>query len=280
MEQLTLGDITFTWLNGGVTHMDGGAMFGVVPKPLWSKRYDCNEKNQIELRTDPIFFQYMGKNIMIESGIGVNRLTEKQKRNYGVEEESSVEASLAKLEIKPEEIDIILMTHMHFDHASGLSKQENGELFSAFPTAKIYTSETEWTEMQSPNIRSQNTYWKDNWTAIQHQVSSFQNEIEILPGLKMIETGGHSDGHSIITIEYEEHRLIHMADIMPTHAHLNPLWVLAYDDYPMKSIQAKEKWISKAKAENYWFLFYHDAQYRALRLNEQGEALAEVKRGK
>ncbi|MEI5908822.1 MBL fold metallo-hydrolase [Bacillus spongiae] len=280
MEQLTIGDVTFTWLRGGVTHMDGGAMFGVVPKPLWEKKYRCNEKNQIELRTDPIFFQYYGKNIMIESGIGINRLNDKQKRNYGVLEESAVQTSLAELGVKPEEIDIILMTHMHFDHASGLTKRVNGELQSAFPSATIYTTQMEWNEMREPNIRSKNTYWKDNWVSIAHQVKTFEQELEILPGLTMIHTGGHSEGHAIIKFELGNETLLHMADIMPTHAHTNPLWVLAYDDYPMTSIYAKEKWITEAMENEYWFLFYHDAVFRAVKWNQEGSVVDELQRVK
>jgi glyoxylase-like metal-dependent hydrolase (beta-lactamase superfamily II) len=280
MESLELQDLTFKWLNGGVTRMDGGAMFGVVPKPLWSRKYEVNEKNQIELRTDPIFFQLDGKNILIESGIGSGKLTDKQKRNYGVTEESSIEESLKTLGLTPEDIHIILMTHMHFDHACGLTKYEGDKLVPVFPNAEIYTSQTEWDEMRNPNIRSKNTYWKENWESISHQVKTFKDEMKVLDGLKMIHTGGHSDGHSIIVIERGDDKLIHMADLMPTHAHKNPLWVLAYDDYPMTSIYAKDKWIQKAIDEGYWFLFYHDAVYRALKWNDQGDVEDSVKREK
>lgn len=280
MESLELQDLSFRWLDGGVTRMDGGAMFGVVPKPLWSRKYEVNDLNQIELRTDPIFFQLDGKNILIESGIGKGKLTDKQKRNYGVSEESSIEESLQSLGLTPADIDIILMTHMHFDHACGLTRYEGDELVSVFPNAVIYTSQTEWDEMRNPNIRSKNTYWKENWESIAHQVKAFKDEIEVLEGVKMIHTGGHSDGHSIILIERGEDKLIHMADLMPTHAHKNPLWVLAYDDYPMTSIYAKEKWIRKAMDDGYWFLFYHDAVYRALRWNSEGEIEQSVDRQK
>lgn len=280
MEKLQVGELTLTWLTGGVTNMDGGSMFGVVPKPLWSKKYASNDKNQIELRTDPIFFQLDGKNILIESGIGNGRLTEKQMRNYGVNEESKVEEGLAELGVTPADIDMILMTHMHFDHALGLTKVEGDNLVPAFPNAVIYTSETEWEEMRHPNIRSRNTYWKENWEAIAHQVQTYKEEIEPVTGVKMIHTGGHSNGHSIITIEQGGEWLIHMADLMPTHAHQNALWVLAYDDYPMDSIAAKQKWLPEAMKRKAWFFFYHDAVYRAVKWNEQGEVIESVKREK
>lgn len=280
MEKFQLGSLSIHWLRGGVTHMDGGAMFGVVPRPLWSKKYPVNERNQIELRTDPLLVQWQGKNILIESGIGSEKLSEKQKRNYGVNEESDVKNSLAELSLSVEDIDMVLMTHLHFDHACGLTEPAGEGYRSVFPNAVIYTSEIEWNEMRHPNIRSKNTYWKENWEAIVNQVRTFNESIEVLPGLKMHHTGGHSDGHCIITMTEDEQMIIHMADLMPTHAHVNPLWVLAYDDYPMTSIYAKEKWINEAVKEEAWFIFYHDASYRALKWNERYEIIEEIKREK
>ena len=275
METLQFGKFTLTWLNGGDTYMDGGAMFGVVPKPLWSKRYPVNELNQIELRSDPILVQTEYKNYLIEAGIGKGKLTEKQIRNSGVSEESKLEESLNKLGLTYSDIDTILMTHMHFDHAGGLTGYQEGELVSLFPEATIYTSKIEWDELRNPNIRSRNTYWEENWKPIVAQVETFEGEMTITEGMRMIHTGGHSDGHSIIVLEDENQQLIHMGDLMPTHAHQNPLWVLAYDDYPMDSIRAKEKWIKKGIENQSWFTFYHDYAYRAIKWDADGKEIVE-----
>jgi len=277
VEKLTIGDVSLTWLSGGVTNLDGGAMFGVVPKPLWSKKYPCNEKNQIELPTDPVFIQMNGKNILIESGIGRGKLTEKQLRNYGVTEESNIEGSLEELCLTTEQIDYVLMTHLHFDHACGLTRLENGEYISTFPNAKIITSQVEWDEMRNPNIRSKNTYWKENWEAIEDQVEAFQ-ETWSLDSIRMVHTGGHSNGHSIIIIEDGGEMAVHMADLMATHAHQNSLWVMAYDDYPMDSIAAKEKWFPYGLKHNAWFTFYHDAYYRAIKIGADGRITNSIKR--
>jgi glyoxylase-like metal-dependent hydrolase (beta-lactamase superfamily II) len=279
MDTLQFGEIKLTWLSGGVTNLDGGAMFGVVPKPLWERKYECNEKNQIELRTDPILIQWDGKNILMESGIGKGKLTDKQKRNFGVVEESHLEEDLLALGLKPEDIDIVLMTHLHFDHACGLTKLVNGEYVSVFPKARIISSSIEWNEMQNPNIRSINTYWKENWQAIVTQVETFENNWELGP-IKLIHTGGHSDGHSILLLEDGLETIIHMADLMPTHAHKPALWVMAYDDYPMNSIKAKEDWIPYGVSKNAWFIFYHDAIYRAVKWDEQGTITNSIKRHK
>ncbi|MDR7077750.1 glyoxylase-like metal-dependent hydrolase (beta-lactamase superfamily II) [Neobacillus niacini] len=277
METLKIGNVQLTWLSGGVTNLDGGTMFGVVPKPLWSRRYPPNENNQIELPTDPILVQVDGKNILIEAGLGRGKLSEKQLRNFGVTAESNVDGSLHQLGLAPEDIDYVLMTHMHNDHAGGLTKLEDGVYKSTFPKAKIITSEIEWDEMRNPNIRSKSTYWKENWEEIETQVFPFEEEWRLGP-IRMFHTGGHSNGHSILIIEDEGEMAIHMADLMPTHAHKNPLWVMAFDDYPMDSIAAKEKWGAYALDKNVWFTFYHDAFYRAVKWGADGEIIDSIKR--
>ncbi|WP_010651230.1 YtnP family quorum-quenching lactonase [Oceanobacillus massiliensis] len=279
MEKLKVGRASLTWLNGGVTHLDGGAMFGVVPKALWQRKYEPNEKNQIELRTDPILLQIDGKNFLIDSGIGNEKLTEKQLRNFGVLEQSGLEESLKQLDLSVNDIDAVLMTHLHYDHASGLTKKvREDEYESVFKNAVIYTSEVEWHEMRHPNIRSVNSYWEKNWKPIVEQVKTFDKEVEIADGLKMIHTSGHSDGHAIIVFEEGNETLIHMADIMPTHAHQNKLWVLAYDDYPISSVHEKEKWMDFGYRKEAWYTFYHDAYYRAVKFNQAGEQTEAIKR--
>ncbi|MCG3089455.1 YtnP family quorum-quenching lactonase [Sporosarcina cyprini] len=276
MDTYTFHNMKLTWLDGGVNFLDGGTMFGVVPKALWAKRYACDEDNLIELRTDPILVQYEGKNMLIDSGMGNGKLNEKMKRNLGVRAESRVKESLDELGLTPADIDLVLMTHLHNDHAAGLTGLQDGELVSMFPNAEIIVSQVEWDEMRNPNIRSRNTYWKENWEPIQQQVKTFTDEITILPGISMIHTGGHSDGHSVVKLEQEGETILHMGDIMPTHAHSNPLWVLAYDDYPMTSIFAKERLMKEALPNGYRFIFYHDAVYRLVKWDESGKELIET----
>lgn len=279
MDQYKFQDITLTWLNGGVTALDGGAMFGVVPKALWSRKYPVNDINQIECACEPILVQVEGKNFLIDSGVGFGKLNEKQLRNFGVSEESSVFESLSELGLSPSDIDGLLMTHMHFDHAGGLTYWEGDQLVSSFPNAKIYVTNPEWNEMREPNIRSRNTYWKENWEPIVDQVVTYDGELEVVPGVKLIHTGGHSEGHAVVRIERGDEVLLHMADIMPTHTHQNPLWVLAYDDYPMTSVFAKERIMKEALAAGYKFIFYHDAYYRMIQWDATGkEVIDSLKR--
>ncbi|MCZ2257942.1 YtnP family quorum-quenching lactonase [Sporosarcina sp. G11-34] len=279
MDEFKFHNMQLTWLKGGVTFLDGGTMFGVVPKALWSRKYEPNEQNLIELATEPILIQYEGKNILIDTGIGKGKLDDKMKRNLGVVEESMVEESLEKLGLAPADIHVILMTHLHNDHAAGLTKWQDGKLISVFGNAEIHVSQVEWYEMRNPNIRSRNTYWKENWEPVEHQIKTFEGSEIVLPGIEMIHTGGHSNGHSVIKLTSNGDTILHMGDIMPTHAHTNPLWVLAYDDYPMDSIFAKEKLMKEALSNGYFFSFYHDAFYRIVKWDESGKEMLEyVKR--
>lgn len=275
MDQFTFHDMTLTWLDGGLNYLDGGTMFGPVPKVLWSKRYEVTETNLIELAAHPILIRYQGKNMLIDTGLGNGKLSDKLKRNLGIVDESNVVGELAQLGIEPGDIDLILMTHLHNDHAAGLTKWDGNELVSVFPNAEIYTTEVEWDEMREPNIRSKNTYWKENWEPIKHQVKPFQKSITVLPGIDMIHTGGHSNGHAVVKLTQNGETILHMGDLMPTHAHSNPLWVLAYDDYPMDSIAAKQQLMAEGLKGNYWYSFYHDAVYRLVKWDETGKNITE-----
>ncbi|MDQ7229290.1 helix-hairpin-helix domain-containing protein [Staphylococcus aureus] len=144
---MKIGDISIHYLNGGNTKMDGGAMFGVVPKPLWSKQYNANERNQINLPTHPILIQTAQYNLIIDAGIGNGKLSEKQLRNFGVDEESHIIADLANYNLTPKDIDYVLMTHMHFDHAAGLTDQAGHAIFE---NAIHVVQQDEWHEFIAP----------------------------------------------------------------------------------------------------------------------------------
>ncbi|MTD29533.1 MBL fold metallo-hydrolase [Planomicrobium sp. YIM 101495] len=276
MDTMKLNDLQLTWLDGGTTMLDGGTMFGVVPKVVWSKRYPVNEKNQIELPTHPILIDTGKEKLLIDTGLGDGKLDERQLRNLGVSSQSRLESQLEELGLTAADIDHVLMTHLHGDHAAGLTKWQGEGLVSVFPNAVIHTSAIEWDEMQHPNIRSRNTYWKENWEPVASQVQTFEGETEIVPGIRMIHTGGHSNGHSVVKMTSGDETILHMGDIMPTHAHQNPLWVLAFDDYPMDSIYAKEKLMEEALAGGYYFTFYHDAYYRYLKWSADGKEIIDA----
>lgn len=281
MDSLKINQTTLTWLNGGVSHVDGGSLFGPVPKVLWSRRYPCNEKNLVEMPTEPILVQHNQKNYLIDAGIGNGRFSEKAKRNKGISEESTIPNDLKVLGLSEEDIDFVLMTHLHDDHATGLTKLENDRLVSAYPNAKIIIEQSEWKAMKEPSKRNKGTYPKENWIAIEHQVHVFEGYFSTHDGIELFKTSGHSEGHSIVKLTLGEEVFIHLADLFITHAHINPLWVSAFDDYPLRSIEEKERWISEGLEKEWTFLFYHDAYYRAISFDKLTRRIKQsVKRSK
>ncbi|NQH33488.1 MBL fold metallo-hydrolase [Streptococcus suis] len=270
LQTYQFGQMTLTWLRGADKYTDAGTIFGPVPKAVWSRYYPTNEQGLIHDLTDPILISYQGKHYLIDTSLGTEKLSDKLRRNLGVITENRVLESLDQLGLSPEDIDVVLMTHMHNDHAGGLTRLVDGELVSTFPNATIYINDIEWEEVRYPNPRTRATYLPENWQAIQDQVQTFGSELKLVDGIEMHHTGGHSRGHSIILLKQDGETLIHMADTLLTHAHFNPLWVAAVDDYPMDSIKAKEKWIKQAYSQGYTFLFYHDPYYALLKFNQDG----------
>lgn len=269
---MKLGQFSINPLNGGATMMDGGAMFGVVPKPLWTKKYDVNDKNQVHLPTHPILIQTPDHNIVIDAGMGNDKLTEKEIKIFGVEE-SRIHQSLEHYGLTVDDIDIVIMTHLHFDHAVGLTNT-NGERI--FKNATHFIQQDEWHEFLSPNIRSKATYWEKNQGDFKDHMTLFDQAIDVIEGIRLVHTGGHSYGHSMVMIESDGEKAVHMADIFPTVAHLNPLWVTAYDDYPMQSIREKERLIRNFIQQDYWFLYYHDESYFAAKFQVDFKTVKEA----
>lgn len=274
LDQYTFHDMTFTWLDGATIQTDGGTLFGPVPRGLWGRYYPYNEKNQIPSVADPILVQYQQKNYLIDTGLGLDKASQKAKRNLGLYSEGNITDSLLELDLTREDIHGVMMTHMHNDHAGGLSFLDNGELKATFPNATIYVNEQEWTDVKNPNARTKNTYLKENWQPVQNQVVTFDKAIEIVPGILMEHTGGHSRGHSIIRFEQNEETLLHLADILLSFVHTNPLWVGGVDDYPMDSIAAKQRLMKEALDNQHRFLFYHDPFYRVVEYTKDGKNLA------
>jgi glyoxylase-like metal-dependent hydrolase (beta-lactamase superfamily II) len=267
-----LGDFELTWLNGGRFELDGGAMFGVVPKALWQKKYPSTEDNTIPLAAWPILVRTPKALVLIESGLG-NKLTEKQRKIFHVREQWSILPELERLGIAREDIDCVILTHYDFDHASGVVMQEpDGGLSITFPKARHIIQKKEWEDVLNPNIRSINTYWPVNNELLRGSgnLELVEGEADIAAGIRVVRTGGHNSGHQLVIMDSGGERAYHLGDLLPTHAHVNPLWVMAYDNYPMDSIYMKEKWISAGVKENAWFTFYHDPFVLAGRFDENG----------
>lgn len=271
---LDLGGIRVHWLYDNDFHLDGGAMFGVVPKVLWSRRYPCDERNFIPLVTCPILVEAGGLRILIDTGLG-DKLSEKQRRNFGVAGPSRLEESLAARGLSPGDMDVVVLTHFDFDHASGVSyRDEQGRLRPRFPQARHVVQAAEWHDARHPDLRTANTYWRENWEPLAESglVEPVEGEATLAPGVRVVPTGGHTRGHQVVLLEGRHATALHLADLMPTHAHRNPLWVMAYDNFPLTSVEQKRRWLEAAVAGGWWILFYHDPFVLAARPDEEGWA--------
>lgn len=267
-----LGEFELYWLNGGEFELDGGAMFGVVPKVLWSKKYPVNQDNYIPLVAWPILVNKKGVLILIETGLG-NKLTEKQREIFRVKKEWSLVDELKTLGISRENISYVILTHFDFDHSGGLVMfNEERKLELTFPKAKYVIQKKEWDDVLNPNRRSINTFWRINYEKVMDMNNLFlvDGEYEVIDGVKVVHTGGHNAGHQIVIIESCKDMAIHFGDLMPMHSHYNPLWVMAYDNYPLESIKQKEYWENFALKNNAWITFYHDPFVLACKFDEKG----------
>lgn len=272
LRTLTVGDFQLTWLNGGRFSLDGGAMFGVVPKVLWKRKYPCDEENYIPHVASPILVRTPGILILIDTGLG-NKLSEKQKHIFRVHAEWQVTEDLAALGLAGEDIDLVILSHFDWDHAGGVvMKGDDGGLRLTFPKARHVLQKQEWEDVTRPHVRAMHTYWPVN-----RELLSESGMLELVDGTKEVaggvtvwRSGGHNRGHQIVTLESRGEKALHLADLLPTHAHFNPLWVMAYDNFPLESITQKEIWEDYGVREHAWFTFYHDPFMNACRFDKRG----------
>jgi glyoxylase-like metal-dependent hydrolase (beta-lactamase superfamily II) len=267
-----VGDIRIDWLSGGVFELDGGTMFGVVPRVLWQKKLPPVQDNYIKFRNSPMLIRTPTANLIIETGLG-NKLSEKQRKIYRVSEDWLLPGSLASLGLGRDDIDHVILTHCDFDHAGGVvMKGEGGELELTFPRARHLVNSIEWEDAMNPNVRSASTYLSENLSLLNNSgnLDLVEDGHEVVDGISLIHTGGHTRGHQVVRIESGGQVAWHLGDLLPSHAHSNPLWVMAYDNYPMDVIDRKARFLARAASEDAWLLLYHDMKYLACKFGEKG----------
>ena len=270
---LQLGNIQITWLCGGDFELDGGTMYGAVPKVLWNKKYPADENNNIRLLNAPLLVQTGSSNILIDTGLG-NKFTDKQKEIFRVCRDWVVIDELKSLGLDRREINFVILTHCDFDHAGGvvmLNDQGNPEL--TFPGARHIVQAKEWDDVLNPNIRSIHTYGPENFSGLVDSglLELVDGDAEVVDSITVRHTGGHTRGYQLVEIRGSEGCAVHLGDLFPTHTHVNPLWIMAYDNFPLEVIQLKQKLISLYRRKNCWFTFYHDIYMKACRLDDQGK---------
>lgn len=273
-ESLRVGGFEIWWLAGGVFELDGGAMFGVVPKVLWSRKY-TSQDNYIRLLASPLLIRTPEALVVVETGLG-NKLSDKQKKIFRVVQDWALPESLASLGYGPEDVSHVVLTHCDFDHAGGVVMHDpEGRSVLTFPNARHVVQKVEWEDATRPNRRSAHTYWPQNFEGLEPGRNLFlvEGEHEVCPGVRVSQTGGHTRGHQVVHVQSEGQSAVHMADLLPTHVHFNPLWLMAYDNFPLEAMEAKERIEREGIQSGSWFTFYHDPYLRACRYNDDGEVV-------
>jgi len=265
----TLGDIEIHWLGGGDFRLDGGAMFGAVPKVLWQKVYPADSENTIPLCNDPLLLKTKEDLIVIDTGLG-NKLSKKLQNIYKVGRQWNLPARLESLGYGREDVTQVILTHCDFDHAGGIEMvEENGTIGLTFPAATHFIQEKEWQDVEKPHRRAESTYFPENFALLckKGKLELINGNKEVSSGVMLFYTGGHTRGHQIVEIRSNGSVGVHLGDLLPTHVHNHPLWTMSYDNFPLEVIDRKSELLEKYTDMKSWFFLYHDPFVRACRLD-------------
>lgn len=244
----------------GNLKLDGGAMFGVVPKVLWNKVYPADEDNLITLAMRSLLVIDGDQKILIDTGIG-NKQDEKFFSHYHLEGEASLSGSLQKAGVKKEEITDVILTHLHFDHCGGaVTMNQSGKLVTTFPNAVYHVSQLQWEAAVNPNAREKASFLKENILPIEenNQLSLVIDGQHISEHVTVRLFHGHTSGQVIPFVQYDGHMFVYIADVIPAAANIPLAWITAYDMEPNTALVEKEKFMNEAVDKNYILFFEHD----------------------
>jgi len=241
--------------------LDGGAMFGVVPRNLWSKACPPDEQNRIRMNMNCLFIEGGGERILVDTGIG-DKWSEKHQAMYGIDRKRSFDESLRAIAgVGSEDITIVINTHLHFDHAGGnTTLDESGKVSPSFPNARYFVSRPEYEHAEAPSERDRASYLPDNWRPLNdtRQLELKPSEYEVVPGLRMETHAGHNRSMQCARLVQGEETLFGFADLVPMRAHVPFAWIMGFDLYPVETLEAKKKLLPQAAREGWMCLFYHD----------------------
>jgi len=274
---MQIGEYEVVTLETGRFALDGGAMFGVVPKIIWEKKHPADEKNRIEMAMRVVLLRSQEQVILIDTGIG-DKLSAKQRQIYGVNlEHSHLLNSLAQVGLQPEDISDVILTHLHFDHAGGATRIEDGNLKPAFPKAKYWVQRENWEWALQPSEKDRASYLQENFVPLQAagQLHFLEGAGDIFPGVRARLSQGHTTGQQLIEIYAENQFAIYGADIIPMAAHIAIPYVMGYDLRPLVTIEEKKQILEDVLAQNGILIFEHDPEMKACRLR-RGEKSIEA----
>ena len=266
--RFNLGDFELLSLHAGGFRLDGGAMFGTVPKAFWAAVAPPDDRNRIALAMRPLVVRGSTRTVLIDAGIG-DKENAKFQDIYGIDHEQNLDRALAEAGISPEDIDVVLATHLHFDHAGGFTRRRaDGRLVPAFPRARYVVRRGDWDDATHPHERNKASYRPDNFLPLAEAgvLDLVTDDQTIVPGIKVQRTGGHAMHHQMVWIESKGASAAYVADLMPTVAHLPDAWIMGYDLYPMDTLAAKKAFVEEAVARHALVFFEHDPAVAAGRI--------------
>jgi glyoxylase-like metal-dependent hydrolase (beta-lactamase superfamily II) len=264
------GEIEVRHIHGGNFFLDGGAMFGVVPKPLWQMKAPPDARNRIRLAANSLLVRASGKTVLVETGNGT-KWPPKLRDIYGIAEGDPLAHSLAGAGVRPQEVDLVINTHLHFDHAGGNTRMENGRAVPAFGRAQYLVQKAELAHALAPTERDRASYFDENAVPVAEsgQWQTVEGDLEILPGVSVVRIPGHNADIQAVKITGGGRTLFFVADLFPTRHHLPLAWIMAYDLYPLQTLETKRKWMHTVVRENWIVVFGHDPDIPAAVLHER-----------
>lgn len=253
--------------------LDGGAMFGVVPKNLWAKAYPhVDEQNRIAMSARALLIRGDGATIVVDSGCG-NKMGEKLESIYAIDNSRyTLAGELAAHDVRPEDVTHFIYTHLHFDHAGGSTRlDESGNPVPTFPNARHYVQAEQLAWARNPTDKDRASFMPENWEPVVRRdlLETLDGAGELLPGIELRPLYGHTSGMQLVIVHGDEGSpagLVYCADLIPTTAHLSPPYVMGYDNFPLTSLEEKKKFLPEAFERGWLLCFEHDAFTRAVTL--------------
>ncbi len=275
---MQFGDFRVEIVPDAEFRLDGGAMFGVVPRALWSRVCPPDEQNRIRMNLNCLFIDTGSERILIESGIG-EKWSTKHQEMYGINRERALPESLQAIAgVAAEDVSIVINTHLHFDHAGGnTSVNGGGKAAPTFPNARYLVSKAELDHAQAPSERDRASYFPDNWQPLieNGQLETIDADYEVVPGLQMETHPGHNRSMQCWRLQSQGQTMFGFADLVPMKAHVSYAWIMGYDLFPVETLEAKKKLLPQAAREGWACLFYHDPDQPLCKLvDEEGKLRA------